>query len=165
MPRGEERIRRTRRGEFELRLPEIERRVLRSLPAQVRALLEARDPSTVRLFPPAYPEDAERQAEYERLVREDLLAQRLQALGVVEETLDARRLSADQVAAWLGALNDIRLVMGVQLGIERDGDGEDVDDEDPRAPMFALYHYLGWLVSQAVDALAEGLDPAGPARD
>ena len=67
--------------------------------------------------------------------------------------------------AWMTALNDVRLVLGTRLGIEDDEDGADVPEDDPRAPAFALYHYLGWLVSQVVDALAGGLDPRGTVPD
>ena len=136
---------------------------MRSLPGELRQLLESKDPSTARLFPPAYADDPERQSEYEQLVGGDLLAHRLEALGVVEQTIDATRLSEEQLAAWLGALNDLRLVLGTQLGIETETDGDDVAEDDPRGPAFGLYHYLGWLVSQAVDALAEGADAPGPA--
>ena len=165
MARPDERVRRTKRGDFELTIPDIERRALRALPGQLRQLVEARDPSTRRLFPPAYTDDPKRQAEYEELVGDDLLAQRLRALAVIEETIDSRRVSEEQLLGWLGALNDIRLVFGSQLGIERDGDGEDVPEDDPLAPAFELYHYLGWLESQVVDALAEGVDPAGSVPD
>lgn len=159
MARTHPRITRTRRGDFELRLPEVERQVLRSLPGQLRQLLEEKDPSTARLFPPAYRDDPQRQSDYEHLVRDDLTAQRLQALSVVEETLDAKKLREDQLVAWLGALNDLRLVLGTRLGIQVETDGEEVPDDDALAELFALYHYLGWLESQAVDALAEGLPP------
>ena len=64
---------------------------------------------------------------------------------------------AGSLAAWLAALNDLRLILGTQLGIERDGDGEDVSGDDPQAPRYAIYHYLGWLESQVVDALAQDL--------
>ncbi len=165
MARSEQRIRRRRRGGFELSFPEAERRVLRGLPGQLRELLEANDPSTARLFPPAYEGDPERQAEYEGLVREDLMAQRLGGLAVVEETIEAERVNEEQLLAWLGALNDLRLVLGAQLGIRVETDGEDMAEDDPRAPVFGLYHYLGWLESQAVDALAQGIDPAGTAPD
>jgi len=159
------RIRRTRRGDFELRLPKAERELLRSLPAQLRGLIEDADPSTRRLFPPGYADDPERQAEYERLVRDDLLAQRRAAIAVVEETIDASRLDEEQLLAWLGSLNDLRLVLGTRLGIEVETDGDEVAESDPRYAAFELYHYLGWLVSQAVDALAESIDPAGTVPD
>jgi len=158
------RIRRTRGG-FELKLPRAEREVRRSLPGQLRELIESRDPSTARLFPPAYQDDPEHQAEYQEMVGDDLLQKRLQAIEIVDQTVQAKRLDEEQLLAWLGALNDLRLVLGTRLGIEVETDGEDIADDDLRAPMLGLYHYLGWLVSQAVDALAEGIDPAGTVPD
>jgi hypothetical protein len=165
MPRSDLRVKRTRRGDFELLIPEAERRVLSSLPAQMRELLEEGDPSTRRLFPPAYADDAELEAEYEGMVRADLDAGRRRSLDVLEETMNAKRLDEEQMTAWLTALNDIRLVLGTRLDIEDEEAGEDLAEDDPRAPVFALYHYLGWLVSQVVDALASGLDPEGTRPD
>ena len=66
------RVRRTRKGDFQLRLPRGEREALRSLPAQLRDLLATDDPALERLFPPAYGEDRSRSAEYSALVRDDL---------------------------------------------------------------------------------------------
>src|SRR5438132_503688 len=117
MARADERVRRTKRGDFELTLPDVERRALRALPGQLRKLVEARDASTRRLFPPAHTDDPKRQAEYEELVGDDLREQRLRALALIEETIDSRLVTEEQLLGWLGALNDIRLVFGTQLGI------------------------------------------------
>jgi hypothetical protein len=155
------RVRRTRRGRFELRLPQEERDALRSLPGQLRELLESNDPALERLFPPAYPDDPGSNAEYDRLVREDLLADRRSALDVVEATIDARRLDEEQMTAWLGALNDVRLVLGTRLDVTEDMDPDALAADDPMTPAFALYHYLGWLQEQVVEALAAGVDPRG----
>jgi hypothetical protein len=155
------RIRRARRGGFELHLPEEERQVLRALPGQMRELLGANDPSAGRLFPPAYDDDPERNAEYVGLVHDELVAGRLRALEVMEETIDAERLDEEQLSAWLGALNDLRLVLGTQLEVTEGDDGADLPDDDPQSPRYALYHYLGWLESQAVDALAKDLGRSG----
>src|SRR5438477_6872073 len=94
---------------FELHLPAAERELLRSLPGQLRELLAADDPSVYRLFPPAYPEDPDREAEYRRLVRDDLLSGHLAALETVEATIGVERLDEEQLVAWLSALNDLRL--------------------------------------------------------
>jgi hypothetical protein len=158
------RVRRTRRGEFDLRLPEEERAILRALPEQLRELLQSTDPTVRRLFPPAYQDDAERNAEYEQLVRDDLLAGKLQALQIMEATIDARRISEDQLLAWLGALNDLRLTIGTRLDVTEDLDPERIPDTDPRAQLYALFFYLGWLEEQVVEELAAGVDPAGPER-
>ena len=157
------RIERTPKGDFRLRLPEVERAVLASLPGQLRELLSTEDAALRRLFPPAYPDDDEREEEYRRLVREDLLGEHLESLRILEETVEARRLAEDQMTAWLGALNDLRLVLGTRLDVSEDE--PDVEEDDPRAPALALYHYLGWLQTEVIAALAEGLDPRGSAGD
>jgi hypothetical protein len=154
------RVRRTRRG-FQVRLSREERDALRSLPGQLRELLERDDPSAGRLFPPAYGADAERNAEYEALVHDDLLAERLSSLRVMEETMDASNLTEDQMADWLGTLNSLRLVLGTRLDVTEDMDPSDLREGDPDAALLALYYYLGWLEEEVVRAMAQGLDPAG----
>jgi hypothetical protein len=140
--------------------------LLRELPEQLRAVLvdPADDPVTQRLFPPAYlePEDLERDAEYRRLMHDELVQAKLANLDVVTETLargsaSLRRwtvdLTEEEAGAWLGALNDLRLALGVRLGITEDFDGE-VDEADPQAPAMRLLAYLGWLEEHLLDALS-----------
>lgn len=121
------------------------------------------DPVLERLFPSAYlePEDLDRDAEYQRLVRDDLLEAKLANLDVVTKTLDRgtvslRRwtvdVSEEEAGAWLGALNDLRLALGVRLGITEDFEG-DVDPSDPQAPALHILSYLGWLEENLLDAL------------
>ena len=154
---GRRRFERAGRGEVRLRLPRTERAVLRSLPAELRSLLadEPEDPTLERLFPPAY-EDAEDESEYRKLMHDELLDGRRQALAVVEETVEHDRLSAEQAQAWLTALNDLRLVLGTRLGVTEEMFLEAVDPRDPRAPEMALYVYLSWLQEQLVEALEPG---------
>lgn len=149
------RVERTRRGDFRLRLSRPERDVLRPLPAQLRDLLGTDDPALRRLNPPAYADDSARQAEYDRLVRGDLHRERLEALATMERTIDAQRLSPEELTAWLGALNDLRLVLGTQLQVTEEMYEEGIPDDDPRSPAFGLYQYLGWLEEQVVEALAQ----------
>lgn len=151
------RIERQRDGTIRLRLPTEERDVLRALPGQLRELLGTDDPSLVRLFPPAYAEDREADDEYGTLVRDELREDRLDALRVVEATLDAERLDERQLAAWLDALESLRLVLGTQLDVTEETYARDLDPSDPAAPALALYGYLSWLQEQAVEALAAGL--------
>ena len=155
------RVRRTGRGDFELKLPKEERRILRSLPEQMRTLIREGDASTYRLFPPAYGDDDAAEREYRRMVGNDLLEHHLDALRVLEETLDAKRVDADQLTSWLTALNEVRLVLGTQLDVTEELYDRDVEDADPRAPLFALYFYLGWLQEQVVEALATDLPAEG----
>ena len=148
------RVRRTRKGDFELRITAEERDLLRSLPGQLRELLETDDPSLQRLFPPAYLGEPEREAEYRRLMRDELLASRQASLDVMEATIDEKRLNEDQILAWLAALNDLRLVLGTRLDVTEDMYNEEVDPDDARAPALALYTYLGWLEEEVVAALS-----------
>jgi hypothetical protein len=148
------RIRRLRSGEFQVRLEPEEREVLRSLPGQLRELLhEGDDDSLRRLNPPAYTDEPELEEEYQRLMGDDLRRRRLEALEMMEATVDAERLGEDQLTAWMRSINDMRLVLGTRLGVSEDMAME-VDPLDPRAPALALYGYLSWLEEQVVEALS-----------
>jgi hypothetical protein len=155
--RDQRRVRTASGGAYELRIPEDERALLRDLVGQLRDLLVATtdDASVRRLFPPAYPQDAERDQEFQALVRDELLGGRLNALDTVESTVDGERLDEEQVAAWMSTLNDLRLVLGTRLDV--DEELPDLDPDDPMAPAYAVYEYLGWLLSQVVDARSERL--------
>jgi hypothetical protein len=148
-----------------VRLGHDEVAILRGLPDQLRTVLAegADEPVNQRLFPPAYLDvaDVERDAEYQRLVHDDLVKEKLANLDLLTATLargsaGVRRwtveLTAEEAAAWLGVINDLRLALGVRLDITEDYDGE-VDLRDPRAPAFHLLSYLGWLEEQLLEAL------------
>jgi hypothetical protein len=148
-----------------VRLANDEVAVLRGLPDQLRTVLgEGEDePVNRRLFPPAYLDvaDIEHDAEFQRLMHDDLVSEKLTNLDLVTGTLargtsSVRRwtveLTDEEATAWLGVLNDLRLALGVRLDITEDFDG-DVDDTDPRAPALRLLSYLGWLEEQLLEAL------------
>ena len=148
-----------------VRLAHDEVAVLRGLPDQLRSVLAegGDEPVNQRLFPPAYLDvaDIEQDSEYQRLMHDDLVSEKLANLDLITDTLargtaSVRRwtveLTEEEAAAWLGVLNDLRLALGVRLDITEDYDG-DVDDTDPRAPAFRLLSYLGWLEEQLLDAL------------
>ncbi len=153
------RISRTRRGTYAVRLPAEERDLLVSLVDQLRELLELTtdDPSVRRLFPTAYHDDAERDREYQQLVRDELLEGRLAALSTVEESARSGELDGAQLGAWLTALNDLRLVLGTRLDVSEDE--ATISPDDPDAPAMAVYGYLSVLLNDVVDALAEDLPP------
>jgi hypothetical protein len=150
-------VRPLRDGGYRIRLGEQERETLRGLCGQLRELITAQDAAVGRLFPAAYRDDEEANAEFERLVRGDLAAGRLDALATVEASLDADRLDEEQLAAWCGALNDLRLVLGEQLEVTEDMYERAVPPDDPRAPGLALYGWLTWLQGHVVEALASRL--------
>lgn len=147
-------VKRTRSGDFEIRLSSDERAVLRSVGPQLRQLLDGdlADPSLQRLFPPAYGGDPERDREYHALVRDDLADRRRAAADTFVATVDRDRLTEEELLAWMGAVNDLRLVLGTRLDVSEEL--EDIDPEDPDAGLFALYGYLGWLLEHIVGALS-----------
>ena len=83
-------------------------------------MLQTDDPSLRRIFPPAYVDDDNANDEYRRLMREELLEGKLVALAVVEETAGAKHLSGEQLEAWLGALESLRLFLGTQLDVREE---------------------------------------------
>jgi hypothetical protein len=153
-----ERVKRSRKGDYMLRLTANEREALRSTVELLRQLLSegdmGGDPALKRLFPPAYMDDPERAAEFDGMVRDDLMAGRLAAIRTVEETLDAPRLSEEQLTAWLSAINDIRLVLGVRLGVTEESTPSDFDDDAERSQSYALYGYLTMLEDDVIGALS-----------
>jgi hypothetical protein len=151
-----------RGGGFRLRLPAAERDMIRSVPGELRDLLgDDLDAADLRrLFPPAYQDDAERQEEYRRLTIDDLAERRREALRVVEETVDADHLTEEQLTAWLGVVNDVRLVLGTRLDVTEDSYLRPLPQDDPRFAQFALFSYMGFLEENIVEALASTLPPA-----
>ena len=157
MSRGNRRVRRTRRGDFEVQLPEEERALLRSVSLQVRAVLLEPDtaaaPWLARLFPVAYPEDEEREREYRQLMHDELRNRHMEAIETLEATLGAERLSEAQMLGWLAALNDVRLVLGTRLDVSEETTEDDYEEDDPDHGLFGVYTYLGWLQEQVVTAV------------
>ena len=154
-----DRVRRRGEGRYQVRLRPNERVLVADLVGQLREQLLAStdDPAVRRLFPPAYPNDAERDAGYQVLTRDELLEHRLSALDVVERTLDGNELDHADLTAWMGTLNALRLVLGTRLDVEEEL--PDLDRADPMAPAYAVYEYLGWLLSQVIDVLGADLPP------
>jgi hypothetical protein len=158
MRRGLPRVRRSRRGDFELRLPEHDREVLGTLPGQLRELLASadplEDPVMRRLYPAAYLDDPEAAKEFDGFVRDELTAGRLAALDTMERTAAATRLSEEELLAWLAAINDVRLVLGVRLHVTEESEPEDFAGDGEREESFELYSYLSYLEEEVVEALS-----------
>jgi hypothetical protein len=146
-------IERTRSGSYRLRLTRRERALLRELAEELRARLDGDldEPSLRRLFPPAYPDDDEAQAEYRHLTGDELLDGRRAALRLLEEERD--RLDEDELGLWLRALNDLRLVLGTRLDVREDTFERGIPGDGRQARELAVYAYLSWLQEQAVEAL------------
>jgi len=151
-------IERTAEG-YVVNLDEEEIALLVRLLAELRALLLADDPSTAhlvrRLFPPAYlaDEHAEAEADYQRFMREELVASRLTAIGAVEEALtSARPMSEGELMGFMQALNGVRLVLGTLLDVSEEHDPNRIRDDDPMVGEHHLYQFLSWLMEHVVAA-------------
>ena len=156
-------IRRERDGSFSVHLSEPEQLLVKSLLAQLRTLLKLETDGEIdehsgvrRLFPTAYPQREDLEAEYQDLVRDDLVRRRLDAIAVVEETIVLPTLDEEQLSTWLRTFNDLRLVLGTRLDVSEDDDPW-VDPDDPDAGALIAYGYLGELLEASVRALTGSL--------
>jgi Domain of unknown function (DUF2017) len=121
-------------------------------------MAEPGDPRLIRVFPPAYhlADDAEADAEYQRLMREDLVASRLSGITTVNHSLQSPEpVNEETMVAFVQALNGLRLVLGTMLDVSEEHDPEDVADDDPLAAEHHLYNFLSWLLDWAVRALSQ----------
>jgi hypothetical protein len=146
-------------GGYRLSLSPQERDLLRAIGERLDARIAAGGPDTRRLHPPAFPDDPGAQASYEEATRESLTDLRAARLEVFNASIDRDRLDPRQADAWLGVLNDARLVLGTALDVTEE-DEEDIatwDLEGPDGFDRLCYLYAGMLVAQLVDALASAL--------
>ncbi|MDE0580835.1 MAG: DUF2017 family protein [bacterium] len=141
-------------GTYRLDLRDEERALIAAIVPDLRGLL-ADDPADevlTRLFPTARPDDPEAEAEFQGMVRDELVTKRLSRLDIVAELAEATVLDQEQLAAWMGAVNDIRLVLGTRLGVTEDDEFDEADDDDPESVARSAYWYLGWLLEHLVEA-------------
>jgi hypothetical protein len=154
----------TRRG-YRCNLDTDERFLVRRLIGEVRELLTGNlpdDPKMRRLFPPAYLDEAESEAQsdYQKYMHDELVASRLDCIMRVETFLADEhnpQISADDLDAFASALNGVRLVLGTLLSIDDEDDDEDLpDDSGLHINEMNLYNYLSWLLESAIAARMKG---------
>jgi hypothetical protein len=131
--------------------------VLGTIPAMLRALIvdgDAADPALQRLYPKAFTDDEEASAEFDDITHDELLEQRLAAIDTMERTLRSDHVTEDELLAWLAALNDVRLVLGVRLAVTEEATVADFAGDPDAERAYELYRYLSYLEEQVVDALS-----------
>jgi hypothetical protein len=116
------------------------------------------DPVLRRVFPVAHATDAKVEQQYRDLVHSDLVRTRCEHLERVAATAQETQLDRRTLESWLIALNTVRLVLGTRLDVAEDVT-PDLASDDPELPAWALYEYLGALVSAIVDALMSAPEP------
>lgn len=168
------RIARTGDGRIAVRLAQRERQILGALAADVaraaKGDLEREpdgvdDPGLARLRPDAVKGDPEASAAFRELTSADLEDARQERFATLASTLQATSLDEAQAAAWMGAVNDLRLVLGTRLGVGEDTGLELPDEDDPVAGDTIVFLWLGWVEEQLVEALAAGLPPVPDAKE
>jgi hypothetical protein len=148
------------RGGWQINLDNDERNLLMRLMNELRELLTGPDDNELirRLFPVAYPEDDEKEAEYQRLMRDELVTSRLASIDAVIRTIaptttrSRELLDEGEVIALLQSINAIRLVLGSMLDITDDDSADAADAAS--SPEHHLYDFLSWLLEWTVRSLS-----------
>lgn len=162
-------------------LDQREATLLRALVTQVRDLLAARagqapadelseltgirtGPSTppqdrvvARLLPDFTRDDPDLAGGLRSLHEPDLIEAKDGVASLVLDTCPPDggqvRLTDEQAAGWLSALNDVRLALGTVLDVTEDMPDE-LPDSDPRAAHLDVYHWLTYVQESLVQAIS-----------
>jgi hypothetical protein len=118
------------------------------------------DPVLARLLPDGYRDDPEAAGEFRKYTESALRSEKQQAARQMLDTLPEAggriQLNHEQALAWLKALNDVRLALGVRLDVTEDfeEDWARLDAADPRWTAYEVYAWLGAVQESLVQALA-----------
>lgn len=119
------------------------------------------DDVLLRLLPNAYADQIDA-SEFRRYTESTLRAKKSSHAMVMhidlKSSLDGYvEVDYEGANAWLGAMNDIRLALGVRLNVQekRHEDLEILAPDDPLRGVYAVYSWLGWLQESLVQALMD----------
>jgi hypothetical protein len=142
-------------GRYRLVVEDDARDLLESLGPQLSDILMSGDQElTTRLFPPAYADDDEREAEFRRLMGDDLLARRFDDLDQLQAAVESESMTTGELESFLRAVNSVRLVLSSVIGIESEEDAhEPYDAEDDDAVPRIVYEWLSALLADGIWAL------------
>lgn len=156
-------------GAFVFRgLADVHAFALRELPD-----LLADDSPDVReqLFPNSYQDDAEREAEWERYSRPELIALFDSRSNIVQQDLDSLapepvwrgyrlEIPAAHRSAWMAALNAARLVLAIRGDVDADDMESEIDFEDLDEKSLVLFriHLLGQILGLLIEGENVAMD-------
>ena len=118
------------------------------------------DPVLARLLPDGYRDDPEASQEFRKYTESGLRSAKHQTaqemLDTLPETGGKIQLTHDQAQAWLKALNDVRLALGVRLGVTEEFEEQwgRLPADDPQWAAYEVYAWLGAVQESLVQALA-----------
>ena len=132
---------------------------------------EPDDPVLARLFPTAYPDDAEAAGDFRRFTEGTLRDGKADAAITVIDCLEDAGLppeltedglvidvELDEPTAetWMRSFTDIRLALATRLEVEEGDEGywAAVPDDDPRGQAHDIYLWVGYLQETLVEALS-----------
>lgn len=158
---------RRRRGQVRATLSDEETQLLRGIIGEYLQLLDSEaepgDPVRARLFPSASLDDPTVDHDYRELAAADLDAHKRATAATVLTSLDTlaisqrSELTAEEQEAWLVLLTDLRLAIGVRLGVTEETLETMPNANDPAQWPMAVLHYLGSLQDSLVTALQDSL--------
>lgn len=121
------------------------------------------DPVLQRLFPNAYPHDAEASSDFRRFTERDLKSKKIAEAQVVLERLSETaqghhdvHIPTTEADLWLRTLTSVRLAVAIRLGITDTESAErlgELPESDPRAFMLSVYDWLGFAEETLISAL------------
>ena len=157
--------------------PADEVAVLRQVSAEIIGLLtdgfDHTDPVVERLFPDLYRDDPAAALELRELTEGELKTGKIDQAGAILAVLPRTggavvQLDEEAAQAWLRALNDARLALGIRIGITDDSDLlDELDDAEMHAPasfrvrQLTMYGFLSMLQESLLEAVTAGDQPAG----
>ena len=118
------------------------------------------DPVLARLLPDGYRDDPDAAGEFRRYTESSLRSAKQQAAQEMLDTLPEAggkiQLTHDQAHAWLKALNDVRLALGVRLEVTEEFEQQwgRLRADDPQWAAYEVYAWLGAVQESLVQALA-----------
>jgi hypothetical protein len=132
---------------------------------------EPEDPVLARLFPTAYPGDAEAAAEFRRFtegaLRDGKAAAAIAVIDGLEEAGLPPELTEDGLMidveldeptaeTWMRSFTDLRLALATRLEVEEGDEAywHSLPEDDPRAQAHDIYEWVGYLQETIVDALS-----------
>jgi hypothetical protein len=149
--------------------PADEVAVLRQVSAEIIGLLtdgfDRGDPVVDRLFPDLYRDDQAAANELRELTEGDLKTGKIDQAAAILAALPSSggavvQLDEEGALAWLRALNDARLALGIRLGITDESDLlDELDEAEMHAPasfrvrQLTMYGFLSMLQESLLDAL------------